>query len=876
MPVYSPTQQHQITPTVDQEQGRVGQIPRQFQFQADKGIPRFEDLLTLRVLERSPTVSLPLNTIRTQVTTPDWGIRPTVESPSRDHEQAVDELETFFDGNFNPNGQKLSHLLKLWVTDILSPDTGTLELVPSEPDSDGQRWLSEIWHLDGITMSKDLDEHGQIPTAPKPAYWQFAPRSALANTTWNHVLEALESTRTRSVLRGYGRRSHKPVPFTREQVVWLERNPQTATNYGFGKVQQVRHWAEILLNVDISNAKYFSEHEIPQGIMHINAGSRKELNRARDYMRDTLRGETDHVAPMFDARSSEDIGWIPIQGTPEELQFLDSQQWYHKLVWFLFGLNQGEIGDFESGNRSMGEYHGRQVFRQTTKPLLDDLTQTINQQILPTHEAYWRVDGEVEFFVEVSHEQMEALERDRQESDLDNLLTTPNEIRQERGSEEVPWGDMPKPAIEQLARKHPEWAAEQWGDIPEEELPDTGIGGDVDLLSGHSSTHTPDASQPAADDDDSGGSGNAPKAAGSDPSPYERHQGDTGEVGDQFPAVADLIGDVEGEVGRLLATELEGLEEVIEQIWPDEGSDESIVVDVDRVLDDVHLRDDLLDPVVDGNTQAMQAAAEEDAARLEEALEEEFALHPEVAQISLDFDLQDTFAWEAMRRRAARNMVSVEESVKEQVRNVLLDVAEDGGDVQEATNALRDRVDEISDTHSRLVARTELPQASREGTQALGESTEVIGGKRWLASNDSRSRPWHDAMHEEVVGVDDDWVVPSGWQGEPHYQPSDYPRSAHIVGEDQPFNCRCVQQNVLEEDLPDDVRSLDEWRGIAVDVHVTDRQFDVWREHAQSCEDFATMLDRLDGQQSRTQLAEDLCKGSKKQLYRWLDDYDLR
>jgi len=869
MPVYSTSEQRQITPTVDQGQGRVGQIPRQFAFQADRGIPRYEDPLSLRVLERSPTVSLPLNTIRTQVTTPDWGIRPTVESPSRDHEQAVNELETFFDGNFNPNGQKLNHLLKLWVTDILSPDTGTLELVPSEPDSDGRRWLSEIWHLDGITMTKKLDDHGQIPQPPQPAYWQFAPRSALANTSWNNVLDALESNRTRSVLRGYGRRGHDPVPFTREQVVWVERNPQTATNYGFGKVQQVRHWAEILLNVDVSNAKYFSEHEIPQGIMHINAGSRKELNRARDYMRDTLRGETDHVAPMFDARSADDIGWIPIQGTPEELQFLDSQQWYHKLVWFLFGLNQGEIGDSGDVNRSTASEHSRQVFRQTTKPLIDDLVQTINQEILPKHEAYWRVDGEVEFFVEISHEQMEALERERQESDLDNLLTTPNEVRQERGNEEVAWGDMPKPAVEQLARKHPEWAAQHWGGIPEEDLPDAGVGGDLDLLSARSGHPT------NPDGDLKGDSGNA-DAATTDSSPYDYHQEDTGEVGEEFPAVAELVGDVESEVGRLLSTELEDLEDVVEDLWPEEESDESIVVDVDRILDDVQLRDDLLDPVVDGNTQAMQAAAEEDAERLEEELEDRFALVPEVAQISLDFDLQDTFAWEAMRRRAARNMVSVEESVKQQVRTTLLDVAENGGDVQEATDALRDRVDEISDNHSRLVARTELPQASREGTQALGESTDVIGGKQWLASNDSRSRPWHDAMHEEVVDVDGDWVVPAGWSGEPHYQPEDYPRNAHVVGEDQPFNCRCVQQNVLEEDLPEDVRSLQEWRGIDVEIHVTDRQLDVWQEHAQAGEDFETMLARLDEERSRTRLAEDLCKGSKKQLYRWLDEHDLR
>lgn len=870
MPVYSTHSQRTVTPDIDAGSGRVGRIPRQFSFHHQKGIPRFEDLLSIRVLERSPTISLPLDTVKTQVTTPEWGIRPTVENPTADHEQAVDELEHFLDGNFNPNGQKLGHLLKLWVTDLLSVDTGTLELVPTEPDGQGDRWLSEIWHLDGITMTKELDQHGVYPEPPQPAYWQFAPRAALIHTEWGDVLDALESRRSSSILRAYGRKQHRPVPFTREQVVWLERNPQSATNYGFGKVQQCRHWAEILLNVDVSNSKYFSEHEIPQGIMHINAGSRKELNRSRDYLRDTIRGQTDHIAPMFDARSSEDIGWIPIQGTPEELQFLDSQQWYHKLVWFLFGLNQGEIGDFESGNRSMGEYHGRQVFRQTTKPILDDVVSTMNVQILPAHEAYWRVDGEVEFYVDITHEQMEALERDRQQSDLDNLLSTPNHILHERGEDEVPWGDMPKPAVEQMARKHPEWAAEHWGGIDGDDLPSPGLGADMDLLSRRSGTSALDDSD---DSEQAGGSGNWMQVARS--YPYDVHQDEDGELGDEFPGVAALIPDLQNELGRLVETELGALEDVVESVWPEDESDSSTVVDIDSILDDVQLRDDLLDPVVEANAQAMQDSADQEADRLEEELNEHFGLVPEVAEVSLDFDLSDTFAFAAMQRRAARNMVSVEETIKQQVRTVLLDVADSGGGVGDATEALADRVDEISESHSRLVARTELPQASREGTQALGEATDVVEGKQWLASNDARSRPWHDAMHEVVVAVDDDWVVPSGWQGQPHYQPDDYPRSAHVVGEDQPYNCRCVQRNVLDDDLPEDLQAMADYHGVTVDIKVTDRQFEVWQANAREGESLRDLLERVDENHSRNKGALELLDIGKRQYYEWLKAFDI-
>ncbi|MFW5896311.1 MAG: phage portal protein, partial [archaeon] len=335
MPVYSPTATtHQLTPTVDTQPGRAGQIPRQFVLEPSKGIPRYEDLLSLRVIERSPTIALPMNTVKDQITTTSWTIRPTVENPTTAHNEAADEIETFLDGNFNANNESFNHLVKKWVNDILSPDSGVIEKVPTEPDS-GERWLAELYHLDGITMTKQVDDHGVIPEPPEAAYWQFAPRSALPFHSWDDVIRRLGH---RDVIFNYGRRQHKPIPFSRDQVIWTETNPRPETGYGFGVVQQARRWAEILLNVDVSNRLYFAENEVPKGILTIAAGSQQELDRSRAYFQDTIKGETDHIIPMFDAKP-EDIDYKPIQGTPEELQCLESQQWYHKLVWYVFGLN---------------------------------------------------------------------------------------------------------------------------------------------------------------------------------------------------------------------------------------------------------------------------------------------------------------------------------------------------------------------------------------------------------------------------------------------------------------------------------------------------------------------------------------------------------
>ncbi|MCU4743474.1 phage portal protein [Natronoglomus mannanivorans] len=860
MPVYSPTAStHALTPSTDTD-ARAGQIPRQMTLEPSKGIPRYEDLIGLRVIERSPTVSLPMNTVKDQVTTTDWHVQPTVDNPTSAHNEAADEITEFLDGNFNANNEEFDHLIKKVVNDILSPDTGVIEKVPTAGDGD-ERWLAELYHLDGITMTKQLDKHGVMPEPPSPAYWQFSPRSAMKHHSWDDVIDKLGSP---DVAMNYGRNQHDPIPFSRDQITWIETNPRPETQYGYGIVQQARRWAEILLNVDVSNRTYFADNEIPKGILTIAAGSQQELDRSRAYFQDTIKGETDHIIPMFDA-PPDAVDYKPIQGTPEELQFLDSQQWYHKLVWFLFGLNQGEIGDSAEVNRSTAEEHSRQVFRQTTRPMLDVIEKPFNVQILPAMEAYWRVDGELEFVFEVEHEQMQELERRRQSEDLANNVTTPNAIRRDRGEEELPWGDVPKDVITSMARKHPEWALEHWGGVDGEDLPDPGVGGD--LFGSSSRSPRTSTSTDSETETQERGTGNSTPA-------LEAH--DEGEIGDEFPGVADLIGNLEGEVARQIETELEDLEDVVEERWPEDPDDDrSVMVDVDGMVQDIQLQDVLLDPVVEANSVAMQESADQEADRLEEELEDRFGLVPEVAEVSIDFDLSDTFAWEAMRRRATTNMVSVEETVRNQIRNVLLDVATDGGGVGDVTAALRERVEEISDNHSRLIARTELPQASREGTQALGEATDVVGGKRWNATNDSQSRPWHAAMDDVVVGIDDSWTVPAGWEGAPDYQPSDYPRVAHVVGEDHPFNCRCVQQNVLEEDLPDDVQSLTDFRGVSVDLQVTSRQFEVWQEHARDGEDMATLLHRIANENSARQ-GHKLLSVSSATYYDWLGSFGIR
>lgn len=836
-----------------------GQRTRFFFETHGKGVPRPGELVTVRILEDTHTVSLPMDTIKTQVKTTPFTVRPTVEEPSTEHFEVADDILEFLDGGFNVNGESFDSLANKWAHDVLSINSGIVEKVPTE-----EGWLAELYSRDGATFVKAPDEHNRfpLPGEEKPAYWQFSLHNNGLALSGHGTLEDLIENPT-----GYhtGVTARKPIPFSRDEIVWTEEDPRPNTVYGPGRVQKVRRLVEIILNQDVTNRRYFDRNEIPHGVVNFVDHNQDEIDRTREWWKDNVKGQ-EHVLPFLGGNGS-DVEFIQFQPTQEQMQFLQSQEWYNKLVWMIFGLNQNEVGDISEVTRPGGtKQFAAKVFHRTTKPLLELLAAQLNNQILPFHERYWDVDGEIEFAWNFDNPEIQALERERQMEDLTNGIATVNEVRVQRGQEEVPWGDMPNAAVTALARQHPEWVAQEWGGIedpPEPAAPSPGLLGAEPEETTSTSTSG------------SRRRWSSPLAIAKDDDEALRN-----EQSNEFPPLKEHVDELARQIGIKFEEAGDDLEELVQEAFPEEPPEtdaapdaerKATLPDLDSIVDGIALAEPLRQIVVEANEAAMEAAAEHHAEDVQSQLEDFADDGDEAVDITIDFDLEDTFALEHMKRKAAQNMVSVESEVKERVRSILQDVAEDGGGVDDATAALRDQVDELSTNHSRTVARTESLSSARHGSQALAESTDAIGGKEWMSTDDGRTRPWHAAMDGEIVPKEEDFIVPSGWQGEPHYQPADYPRSAFVVGDDQPFNCRCAQRPVLEEDLPEDVQGLSSVRGITVKDPLTDRQREVYTEHAQPGEDFDELLERVIDESSRNQAYQELGI-SKSTLYQWLDE----
>jgi len=862
MPVYAHETKDSIAGFNGAVSGPRGQRSNRVRYGEIKGVPRVADLISIRALEQTHTVSLPIDTIQQQVSTTPWNIvpdPPAGDDATEQHEEAADIAEEFFAGGFNSNAQRFNEWVKQILNGILTVNAGVNELVPAE---DG--YLAEMYARDGATMSKAPDKHGRLPDPPDPAYWQFSLSGAIKAVNRDRVLRDLADE---IGPLGYGRRAHEPIPFSKDEIVWMAEDGKEWHEYGFGRVQKVKNLVEIILNQDLSNKKYFPANEVPEGIVNVVEANQDQVDEIREWWDSEIKGERHKVGIL--GGNGSDIEWMPFRASPEELEFIESQEWYNKLVWMVFGLNQNEVGDLAEITRPGGsEQYSAKIWHRTTKPLLELIGTAINNQILRSLRVYDRIDGEIEFIWNFDNPDVERMERQQQKEDLQHGLAVPNEIRRDRGKDPLPWGDMPAELRKATFRQFPRWSLEQFTEFDEEDLPDP-----QPAAPGLGLSATAGGSSLASSTDTLGDLDDLPK---NDSLRSDRWQG-------EFPPLAGHIEELSDDVAVPIEELGDDLEELVEEQFPEEGEEERYygaegsvnkrtLADVNEIVGEIALADRLRDTVIGANAEAMGDSAEWHGDNVEEELRERLD-DDEDLEIDLRFDVEDTFAREVMEQRAAQNMSTVNESVKSEVKRTLLGVAEDNGNVSDATDALREKIDELSDSHARLVARTETLSSSRMGSQALAETNDVIEGKEWVATSDSRTRSWHSAMDGTVIPKEEEFVVPSVNTNSDEYQPPDYPRSTLEVGGDQPFNCRCGQRPVLDEDMPEEMSAaeLNEYEGVLV-YESTDRRREIAEEFRQRGETLGDTVERIIDEAGSVNAATEELGLSKPTVYQWRGD----
>jgi len=425
------------------------------------GLPRFKDIITLRRLGNVSQARMSKDTIIDEIVTVPWDIVPvdeTVEmSDSQINEQT--EIKNFF-LNPNTNNESLEYLFRAMMEDNLDMDSGVWV-----KEFDQFERMVELRVFDGATFLKNPNIYGKydnraeiIPVGTiltdngfeltfdqigreinseraTNAAINFGPDQGLTN------IQAKENAAYFQFpyVAGYGASSNvRPIAFGRREIVWFEKNPQTWQVYGRSPIESL---LEILQTLQYSveyNLDYFEDNNVPKGFIKLTGADEEEMDAFRSKWNDLqlktnaqgLLKKNFHRVPMTNVENAD---FVRVQFSSAELELLESQKWFSKLVWGVFGVNASELGFTEDSNLATDIAQGRKFKKKAVLPRLRMIEYFINNNII----SEWDFGDKWKFQFNTFDIEDEKLKMELFEKQITTGFKTVNEIRVAEGLEEL-------------------------------------------------------------------------------------------------------------------------------------------------------------------------------------------------------------------------------------------------------------------------------------------------------------------------------------------------------------------------------------------------------------------------------------------------------
>jgi len=394
------------------------------------GKPRKVNLPELRRLAATPHITACINTLINEVTSLPWEITVKKENTDSANQDATIQKVTNFFKNPDPNKENFKLILRQALQDVLELDSGTIVKTFTRDsyykDEDTQQWflkplgqrnLHSIKAYDGINFILNPDIYGILPE--QIAYWQYS---------WVTY--------------------QRPISFARDEVVYMVEYPQTSTGvYGRSGIEVLKDIAfSLLYSVDWLK-DFYSNNSIPEGVFSVADADNNIIEAFRERWKSQMTYQDKwgddrrrfHIPPILNVK---DLKWNPIQLSNRDLQMLETQQWWLKIVQAVMNVTPSELGFTESVNRATDLSQSEVFKRKGVKPLVDLLEFHITTEIV----SEFSEDLEFKFIQKDPVDERRRKEMAWQEIKLGTK--TKNEYRQEFGETEedkapIEGGDIP-------------------------------------------------------------------------------------------------------------------------------------------------------------------------------------------------------------------------------------------------------------------------------------------------------------------------------------------------------------------------------------------------------------------------------------------------
>jgi len=406
----------------------------------EMGIIRDFDTEEIRELATSGPVRECINTIQSDVIQAEWDIVPIdPDNYNKEHLKHIKKWAL----RPNQNGESLSIIFGKATNDVLELDSGVIEKLWAAKMK--SKHMVEIYARDGASFLKQQTVSGILGTImPNVSYTYEVNGKQFNITEQNKKVAYWQST-------GYNT-GNSPIPFEKDEILWLCAHPRTNSPYGFSPVNTVQTQLRAIMSGIEEDMHYYEDGAIPQGVLSVSeVMNADEWKRFKEYVDETIEMKK----RKFYTINAKDVKFITFPSTPKDRQFLETQKWYVNMVHAIFKVPNTELGysdDAQSGSidKSTNIYRDKALM-----PMLKLLSEQMNASIIPEffrneegiHKGKFAGDDiDVMFTFKVTDLSLLKQRAEIAESYAKYSTRTINEIRALDHLKPVDWGNM-APAI---------------------------------------------------------------------------------------------------------------------------------------------------------------------------------------------------------------------------------------------------------------------------------------------------------------------------------------------------------------------------------------------------------------------------------------------
>ena len=288
------------------------------------GRPRDIDYDRLEAIEKSVWVRMCVQHIVDRIAGADWNIVP-MEKGDDVPQEHIDKPKEFF--NSMTWDKPLSHVIRMLLPDAIQYDAGVI--LKSYPviayEKENWRLKStqlpplQLYARDGRSFMMDTNLFGQVKT-----YWQYS---------WINP-------------------QGKPIEFSPDEIIYFQKSPMSRGPYGIAALEIIEEIIDYMIDSTLAQSKYWKNGLFVGGQIDLpDVRDLDELKRQQAYFEAKLRGPRKYNKWIVTGGGAK-VQSMPF--TSQQMQFIDSQKWFAKMVFAVFELTPSELGFTEDLNKATG------------------------------------------------------------------------------------------------------------------------------------------------------------------------------------------------------------------------------------------------------------------------------------------------------------------------------------------------------------------------------------------------------------------------------------------------------------------------------------------------------------------------------------------